>query len=108
METQIQLTDEQRKTLVDAEQILIGLLREKNESLLFSLHCGWKGISVTYFTPHKEQHGSVYPFADCTLADKMQEALNIRAAEDARPDHAKTARIERLRKEIAELTGEAA
>lgn len=102
------ISDADRETLVKAEQILVGLLRSKNETLMFSLHHGWENISVTYFTPHKEQHSSVWPFAGANLADKMAEVLMIRATEDARPDAAKTERVERLRKELAELTGASA
>ena len=100
------LTSEQRETLNAAEQILIGLLRDKNETLMFSLHHGWEGLSVTYFTPFRQQHSSIWNSDDPTLAGKINRALEYRAAEDARPDVAKTARVARLRAELAKLTGE--
>ena len=104
------LTDADRKVLDDAEALLKRLLTTEQESLMFSLHHGWEGLSVTYFTPNRVQHGSIWPLTDHrpTLADKMQTVLEIRAEEEGRSEQIRAEHIARLQRELASLTGEAA
>ena len=103
-----QLTDEQRKTLNDAEQIMREFFDRKSESFLISFHAGWKEFSICYFTPNKVQHSSLWqPECDNTFADKIAYALELRADEDGRADQIKAERVEKLREELAALTGDA-
>lgn len=97
------LTAAERETLNAAEQILIEHFSTAGDVLMFSLHQGWSDLSICYFTPCGVQHGSVYP-EDWTLAGKLTHCLQLRAEEEARKDQAKADRIDRLRKELADLT----
>ncbi len=104
----MELTNKHRATLDEAERILIGLLVDEEEVLMFSLHGGWEGLSTTYFTPNKVQHG-IWPTLSNgrpTLSDKITRALEIRAEEESQADEARAERIERLRDELERLTGE--
>ena len=99
-----QLTAKERKTLNEAEQILKDRFVVPGESLLFSFHAGWEGVSTTYFTPKKVQHGQVWDPEDRTLAGKIAVCIGIRMDEEGRAEQIKAERIERLRKELSDLT----
>lgn len=102
------LTDEQRQTLNAAEQILVGLL-VPGEVLMFSIHHGWDALSTTYFSPSDVQYGSLWSAdGDNSVSGKIDRALAIRADEAANADKVKAERVERLRKELADLTSEVA
>jgi|GEM_PF-7104215 len=104
-----QLTDEQRKTLEDYDALIKELFAASGENLMTSFHAGWNDISITYFTPNRVQHSSLWTAnGDNTFAGKIQRALDLRAEEDANADKIKAERIEQLRGELATLTGEAA
>lgn len=96
------LTQAERDTLNAAEQILVNML-VSDEVLMFSLHHGWEGISLTYFTPNKAQHGWLQARDDHTFAGKIDRALEIRAAEEGNADHIKAERIAALKAELAAL-----
>jgi hypothetical protein len=96
------LTDGERETLNAAERILVGLL-VPNEVMMFSLHSGWAGMSMSYFTPNKVQHTSVYVPEDNTLAGKVDKALALRADEENRADEIKAKRVAALKAELAAL-----
>ncbi len=102
------LTPQERETLNAAEEIIKRLFDRKHESLMMSFHAGWNNFSVTYFTPSKVQHGSLWACDDPTFAGKIEVALAHRADEENRADEIKVARIEALRNELAGLTGEVA
>lgn len=105
------LTKAERATLDKAEALLISLLSQEKEVLMFSLHHGWAGISATYFSPLGIQHSGIWPVGNAdrpTLADKVQRVIDIQAQEAADAPNIKAGRIESLRAELAELTGEAA
>jgi hypothetical protein len=96
------LTPAEREVLNDAERILIGLLQPK-EVLMFSLHHGWRGISVSYFTPYGVQHGMLSAREDPTLAGKVQRAIAIRADEEGRAEQMKAERVATLKAELQAL-----
>lgn len=102
------LTEEERATLDAAERIMVGALESKKETVMLSLHGGWKGFTLCYFTPEKEQHSGIWTGDGCSLSRKVQRALDLRSAEEGRADEIKARRIERLKADLAELTGEAA
>lgn len=99
-----QLTAKERKALNDAEQVLKDRFAIAGESLLFSFHAGWEGVSTTYFAPNRVQHGQVWDPEDRSLAGKIGQCLVIRMEEEGRAEQIKAERIERLRKELANLT----
>lgn len=99
------LTEAERATLNDAEQILVNLL-VPNEVLMLSLHHGWESFSATYFSPSKAQHGSMWVPEDRTLAGKVSHALALRADEEGRADQIKAERVASLKAELAALTEE--
>ncbi|ANI79042.1 hypothetical protein [Sphingobium sp. EP60837] len=99
------LTQADRDTLIAAEQILVRALKHDSEVLMFSLHGRWEAMSATYFTPSEKQHSFL---SGVTLADKIDECLAIRADEEGRADEIRAERVERLRQELASLTGQAA
>ncbi|GLI99158.1 hypothetical protein [Sphingobium sp. BS19] len=106
--TSKQLTAAQRKTLNAAESILVDLLTNEQETLMFSLHGSWERISVTFFDAEKMQHGSIWPLGEEKgLAAKIERVIELQASCESNADAAKARRIERLRKELADL-GEAA
>jgi hypothetical protein len=96
------LTDQQRETLNAAEQILRDML-VANEVLMFSLHAGWDGMSVSYFTPNRVQYTSLWRTGAVNLADKIDYALELRADEAGRADQIKAQRIAKLKAELATL-----
>lgn len=108
MEAKMELTDKQRAVLNEAEQILVSIIRHKNEVLMLSLHAGWERFSTTYFTPNEVQHGGIWVSDKPGFAAKVDRIMEIRAEEDGRADDIRAERIERLRAELASLTGEAA
>lgn len=97
------LTQAERDTLNAAEQILIKHLIASKESLMISLHHGWKAMELSYFTPSGAQHTWVEDFDDATFAGKISKALAIRADEDGRADQIKAQRIAKLKAELASL-----
>lgn len=103
-----QLTAKERKALNDAEQVLKDRFVIPGESLLFSFHAGWEGVSTTYFTPNRVQHGQVWDPENRSLAGKIGQCLSIRMEEEGRAEQIKAERIERLRKELADLTDQVA
>lgn len=102
------LTKKERATLDAAEQILVGLLESKEEVVMLSLHGGWKGFTLTYFTPEKVQHGGIWTGEGCSFSSKVQKALDLRFAEEGRSEERRAWRIERLKADLARLTGEEA
>lgn len=103
----IKLTKKQRNILVAAERVIIEVLDREGEVLMTSFHQGWTGVSATYFAPSGTQYGDLWTGTGCTLADKIECALEHRFNEEGRAEFAKADRIERLKRELAALTGEA-
>lgn len=101
----VALTDQQRDTLNESEQILVDLL-VPGEVLMFSLHAGWKNISTSYFTPNRVQHTSLWQPGIDRLASKIDYALELRADEEGRAEQIKADRVAKLKAELADLTGE--
>jgi len=104
------LTETERQTLNDAHAILMGRLDEGDYWGLGWRHTKGCGTSwdVTMFTPlRKIQHSYV---EGKTFADKIETGLAIIAAERSEysEEKAKAYRIEALRKQLADLTGEPA
>ena len=98
------LTDDERLTLDDAEQIL-RKYTVKDASWQFWL--AWYyfqgepgNMSTSYFSSLRGHHSCI---SGETFADKVQAALNIQAAEN--PEQVRLARIAALEKELAELSG---
>lgn len=104
----VKLTARQRKALIDAEKVILAVLDREGEVLMTSFHHGWSSICATYFTPSGVQFSSLWTGPECTLADKVERALEHRFHEETNADQLKAERIERLKSELATLTGEAA
>ena len=101
-----QLTAKERKTLNDAMDILLRCTPTR-ASWQIGVQCyhGTHGFDVTYFDSNaggaQGQHCWV---RGENFADKVQKVLEIEADAASNRDQAKAARIEMLRKELANLT----
>ncbi len=97
------LTNNERLTLDDAEQIL-RKYTVKDASWQFYLSW-WDfqdkpgNMSTSYFSPSGVHHPGI---CGETFADRVQAVLNIQAAEN--PEQVRLARIAALEKELAELS----
>lgn len=101
------LTDKERETLNDAMAIILANTPDgANWMLSAQNYHGTPGDGVTYFDSHHRQHSSLWA-RDCTFADKIEMGIAIEATIPP-PEAIRADRIERLRKELAKLTGEAA
>jgi hypothetical protein len=102
-----QLTAEQHKTLNDAMEIILANTALGASWMLSAQNYhGTPGNDVTYFDSHHRQHSSLWE-RDCTFADKIEMGIAIEATIPP-PEVVRAERVERLRKELAELTGEVA
>ena len=98
------LTNDERLTLDDAEQIL-RKYTVKDASWQFSL--AWYdfqeepcNIGACYFSAARAHHSTI---AGDTFSDRVQAALHIQDQEN--PEQVRLARIAALEKELAELSG---
>jgi hypothetical protein len=102
-----QLTKSERDTLNAAFDIIAANTPNGATWMPSFRRCGegYLNYDVTYFTRVGEQHGWLHGE---TFADKVQAGIDMQAAEDAEGPLIQQRRIDRLRKELAELTGESA
>lgn len=102
------LNEAERETLNAAMAILTAHTPQPASWLLsVSNYHGTPSCSATYFDTAKTQHTGLWA-PDCTFADKVQMALDIEAEVETDAEARRAARVERLRSELAALTGEAA
>lgn len=100
------LTDAEAKILDDAEKLLINILESNNETIMTSLHGGWRSFSVTYFDKNGFQHSSVVGRDPYSFSTKIEEIIKIQHYGNLNAEKAKQERVATLKAELERLTGE--